>query len=51
MIIDSENNKYHYDFLINAAGAHSLKIAQLFNIENDFALLPFRGMYLRSKKK
>ncbi len=51
MLIDSENNKYNYDFLINAAGAHSLKIAQLFNIENDFALLPFRGMYLKSKKK
>ncbi len=50
-LIDRENNKYHYDFLINAAGAHSLKIAQLFNIENDFALLPFRGMYLKSKKK
>ena len=50
-MVDNYKNQYHYDFVINAAGAHAIKIAEIMDIETDFVLLPFRGMYLKSKKK
>ena len=51
IIIDDKNYKYEYDFLINAAGAYSLKLAKIMEITTDYILLPFRGMYLKSNKK
>ena len=50
ILVDNYKNQYHYDFVINAAGAHAIKIAEIMDIETDFVLLPFRGMYLKSKK-
>ena len=51
IIIDDKNYKYEYDFLINAAGAYSLKLAKIMGIKTQHILLPFRGMYLKSNKK
>ncbi len=51
ILIDNKNYEYEYDFLINAAGAYSLKMAKLMGINTNYVLLPFRGMYLKSNKK
>ena len=51
IIIDDKNYKYEYDFLINAAGAYSLKLAKIMEINTDYILLPFKGMYLKSNEK
>tara|TARA_A100001388_G_scaffold257391_1_gene223167 strand:+ start:1523 stop:2728 length:1206 start_codon:yes stop_codon:yes gene_type:complete len=51
IIIDNKNYKYEYDFLINAAGAYSLKLAKMMGINTNYVLLPFRGMYLKSNQK
>ena len=50
-LIDNKNYEYEYDFLINAAGAYSLKMAKIMGINTNYVLLPFRGMYLKSNKK
>ena len=51
ILIDNKNYEYEYDFLINAAGAYSLKMAKIMGIKTNYVLLPFRGMYLKSNKK
>ena len=51
IIIDDKNCKYTFDFLINAAGAYSLKLAKIMGINTDYILLPFKGMYLKSNEK
>ena len=51
ILIDNKNYEYEYDFLINAAGAYSLKMAKIMGINTNYVLLPFRGMYLKSNKK
>ena len=48
---DIYKNKYVFDYVINAAGAHSLKVAKMMGIDTEYILLPFKGMYLRSKRK
>ncbi len=49
-LIDNKNKSYNYDYLINAAGAYSLNLAKDMGIDNNYVLLPFRGMYLKSNK-
>ena len=49
--LDNYKNKYFFDYVINAAGAHSLKVAKMMGINTEYILLPFKGMYLRSKRK
>ena len=51
ILLDNKKYEYEYDFLINAAGAYSLKMAKLMGINTNYVLLPFRGMYLKSNKK
>ena len=51
ILFDQKNQKYEYDFIINAAGAHALKISRIMGIETNYALLPFRGIYLKSLNK
>ena len=51
IFIDNKNCRYKYDYVINAAGAYSLQIAQIMGIKTNYNLLPFRGMYLKSNKK
>ncbi|WP_413441458.1 NAD(P)/FAD-dependent oxidoreductase [Synechococcus sp. MIT S1220] len=40
-----------FDFLINAAGGYSLKLAHRAGLDTDYAILPFKGLYLKSKRK
>ncbi len=49
-IIDNKNNKIKYDFLINAAGGYALELSKKLGIGSDYSLLPFKGLYLKSKK-
>lgn len=41
-------NKGHYScgFLVNAAGLYADKVAKDFGFSNDYAILPFKGLYL-----
>ena len=47
----SKNNKFYFDFLINACGGYAIEVAKIFGIETNYRLLPFKGLYLKSSKK
>ena len=47
----SKNNHYFYDYFINASGGFALEISRLFGLETHYSLLPFKGLYLKSKEK
>ena len=44
-------NIFNFDFVINAAGGYSLEVAKLFDLNNPYKILPFKGLYLKSKSK
>ena len=46
-----EDEKITYDFLVNAAGGYALSVANLFGIKTKYKILPFKGLYLKSRKK
>lgn len=58
-IIATENNyivldhgeKMKYDFLVNASGGYSINVAKLFGLKTKYKILPFKGLYLKSKQK
>ena len=58
-IVASENKciffengeKINYDFLVNAAGGYALTISKLFGLDTKYSVLPFKGLYLKSKYK
>ncbi len=41
------NLSFDYEYLINAAGAYADTIAHYFGLAKDFAMLPFKGVYLK----
>ncbi len=41
----------NYGYFINATGAFSDKVAKLFNIAQEYKLVPFKGMYYKFKKE
>ncbi len=43
--IATNRGKIAFRYLINAAGAHSDKIAKAFGLGNHFRLIPFKGIY------
>ena len=43
--------KINYDFLVNAAGGYALSVADLFGIKTKYKILPFKGLYLKSRQK
>ncbi len=47
----SSGETINYDFLVNAAGAYALNVAELFGIKTHFRLLPFKGLYLSTSSK
>ncbi len=49
VILDNKNNKYKYDFLINSAGGYALELSKSLGVESPYSLLPFKGLYLKSK--
>ena len=50
-VFDSEGNSYQYDFLVNCAGGYSLNIAKVLGLNSQYKILPFKGLYLKSKEK
>jgi len=50
-VITANGDSIYCDYLVNAAGGTSLRIAQQFGLGKDFSILPFKGLYLRSKVK
>ena len=50
-VFDSEGNSYKYDFLVNCAGGYSLNIAKVLGLNSQYKILPFKGLYLKSKEK
>jgi len=50
-IIFSDNSTLNYDYIFNCAGLYADKIAKLFNLSNEYILIPFKGNYWRIKEK
>ena len=50
-LISSKGNSYSYDFVINSAGGYSIEVAKLFGLKTEYKILPFKGLYLKSKNK
>lgn len=48
-VILDNGDEIKYDFLINASGGYALPISKLFGIETSYKILPFKGLYLKSK--
>ena len=46
-----DDEKINYDFLVNAACGYALSLAKLFGIKTRYKILPFKGLYLKSRKK
>jgi L-2-hydroxyglutarate oxidase len=42
-------DKLAYDLLINAAGGHALDISRKLGLSSEYSLLPFKGLYLKSR--
>tara|TARA_A100001011_G_scaffold400789_1_gene518863 strand:- start:11268 stop:12485 length:1218 start_codon:yes stop_codon:yes gene_type:complete len=50
-IILENGEKIKFDLIINASGGYALSIANMFGIETNYQILPFKGLYLKSKSK
>lgn len=48
-VIDQNGRRYEYDFMVNAAGGYALEVAKRFNLHTPYRLLPFKGLYLKSR--
>ena len=44
--VQTKSEKIHFDYLINASGLYTDKVAQRFGAGSKFSLLPFKGIYL-----
>lgn len=50
-LLSKNGDLLSYDVLINAAGGHALKLAISAGLNTDYSILPFKGLYLKSKQK
>lgn len=50
-LVKSNKALYQADYIINAAGLYTDKIAKKFGYGLNFKMIPFKGKYLKSKKK
>lgn len=48
--VHTRNGIFEAGHVINAAGLHADQIAKNFGFSKDFAILPFKGIYLKSKE-
>ena len=46
--IKTKNQKYSSGFVINCAGLYADRIAKQFGFSQNYAILPFKGLYLKS---
>lgn len=47
--VETQDKRFSYDTLINTAGLYADKIAQCCGVTDDYALLPFKGIYFISR--
>lgn len=47
-LILHDGSRIPFDYLINAAGGYSLSLANKIGLAEQFSLLPFKGLYLKS---
>tara|TARA_Y100001968_G_scaffold43474_1_gene33483 strand:- start:9505 stop:10719 length:1215 start_codon:yes stop_codon:yes gene_type:complete len=50
-VILSDGTSLHYDYFFNCAGLYADKIANQFNIGNNYILIPFKGNYWKLRKE
>ena len=50
-VILEGGEKIKFNVLVNAAGGYALKISELFGLKSEYKTLPFKGLYLKSRKK
>jgi L-2-hydroxyglutarate oxidase LhgO len=46
-ILHATQERYAYNYLINACGTYSDRLAHAFGLGTDYAVLPFKGLYRR----
>jgi len=46
--VNTTSNKYNAKYVINCAGLYADHIAKQFGFSQDYAILPFKGLYLKS---
>jgi L-2-hydroxyglutarate oxidase len=46
--VQTTNGIYNVGYLVNAAGLYADKVAKEFGYSQDYAILPFKGLYLKS---
>lgn len=49
IIVRTESDEYHCDYLVNCAGLYSDKITKLSGLEPEVKIVPFRGEYYKLK--
>jgi len=49
--IHTTKGQYHAQYVVNAAGLHSDRIARDFGFSQHYRILPFKGLYLYSNEK
>jgi len=50
-LVKATSEKFHYGYFYNCAGAGTDKIAKMFGLAKDYALLPFKGIYYKLSKE
>lgn len=48
--IETNKSFIEFGYLINCAGVYADKVARFFGCSNSFSIIPFKGIYLKSKK-
>lgn len=50
VMITGTRRRFHFEKLINCAGAHADQVARLFGLAKDHVLVPFKGLYWKLRK-
>lgn len=50
VLITRAGRRFHFEKLINCAGAHADQVARLFGLAKDHVLVPFKGLYWKLRK-
>ena len=48
--VRTTSGTYSFEFFVNAAGAHSDRVAHVFGLAREYRLLPFKGVYRKLMK-
>jgi L-2-hydroxyglutarate oxidase len=49
-VITRSGRRFHFEKMINCAGAHADRVARLFGLAKDHVLVPFKGIYWKLRK-